>query len=600
MLRRHLQLPYKLETFNRYYFWPETLAAIAAFAMLAFEMGFEQGSFVEHHYFTVVEVALLIVLFIRVPVTYLFSSTMRTGFQRCGPESIWSVLCALGIAASLFDTSGAVLAGVDRGALLGVAVLRGVHALLTAQKTSISPIMLMAIVYSLLILIGAGLLMLPRATNEGVDVDFVNALFMSTSASCITGLSLYDVGEQFTRFGQIILLCLFQIGGLGIMTLAAFITIASGAGMTIRDRVAMGEVLNVEVVGTIGKLILWILGMTLAIEIAGVIFLYGNFVDNAGVALAPGEQLYYSIFHSVSAFCQAGFSLHTDSFVRYQGSIPVMLPMGMMIIIGGMGFTVVLDLFRYKPWRHPLVRRLPLIGKKFRHMPLPRLELQTKLVLWMTLGLTIFGSVVFWLLEHNNPETLAGLGTQNQVVGSFFQGGVTPRSSGFNTLDFSEMRVSTQFITILLMLIGASPGSTGGGIKTTSLAILLLALWKTFRGRPVEVFKRRISDEQVKRVLVMLVIALIVINSVVFVLTLTEEEVLAMENGFVTLTFEIISAFATVGLSMGATAKLTAVGKIILSLCMLAGRIGPLALVLAIGGDRPNKFDYPHESVMLG
>ncbi|MCA8938935.1 MAG: TrkH family potassium uptake protein, partial [Planctomycetes bacterium] len=227
-------------------------------------------------------------------------------------------------------------------------------------------------------------------------------------------------------------------------------------------------------------------------------------------------------------------------------------------------------------------------------------QLQTKLVLITTLALIFFGTAMFWLLEVDNLNTLFGLGVDKQVMGSFFQGGVTPRTAGFNTLDYSKMSPSTQHLTMLLMFIGASPGSAAGGLKTTAVAILVLSLLNTMRGRPMEAFKRRIRDDQVRRVLVMLVIGLIVVNGAIFVLSVSEQTILAKERGYQQLSFEVVSAFATTGLSTGVTSDFSDFGKFVLAFCMFLGRVGPVTLVLSIGRKTRASFDYPHETVMLG
>ncbi len=598
-MKPKLRLPDRLERFHRWYQVPETLAVILGLLSLALELGIEQGTLLAPSWFLVSNIVLLAFLVVRVPVTFALSSTWRSGFIRCGSSFVLYLLAAFGFLISLLLPDPAQSALILLRSTLFLSCLFFIFRLLqTIQRLAISPFMILALSYSLLILIGAGLLMLPRASVASLQLDFIDALFMSASASCVTGLTLFDIGKDFTLFGQLVILSLIQIGGLGIMTFAAFVATAFGSGMSIRDRVAMGKVLNYDTIGKIGRLIVWILALTLICELLGAFLLYGNWRDANGSPLMASDQVYYSIFYSISAFCNAGFSLHSDSLVRYQGEWPLMLPMSLLILVGGLGFAVIMDLIRYKPWHHPLARRLPWFGKRLRGYPLPRLSLQTKLVLSMTTLLMLGGSGLFWLLESNN--TLADKSIQEQIFGSFFQGGVTPRTAGFNSLDFSSMLPSTQYVTVLLMVIGASPGSTGGGLKTTSIALLLLALYNTFRGRPIEVFKRRIHESQIRQVLVMLVVALIMINGAVFLLSLSEENILKQHLGFEHLVFEVVSAFATVGLSTGITTDFSNFGKIVLAICMFAGRIGPMTLVMAIGKSSSEGFDYPRESVMLG
>jgi len=618
-VRKRLRVVTRLNKVLNWYRWLESIACVGGLALLVSEFGLYENYSDLIPMLPLLELLVVFVLLARALLTYLLLDLevegadtyyargitsrlphrIRTMVNIAGLETMLAALAvALALAAPFMSEPIAWLSNVMRLLLLSLVFAWAFRTIQTVQRLPISPLILFTATYSCVVLAGALLLMLPRATEANVSIGLVDAIFMSSSASCVTGLSLYDIGEEFTLFGQLVILALIQIGGLGIMTFAAFASLASGAGLSLKDRVAMGEVLNYEGVGRIGRLIAWILGITFVCEAVGVIWLYGTWTDAMGNALPAGQQWYFSIFHSISAFCNAGFSLHGDSLSRYSDDVSTLLPIGLLIILGGLGFTVIMDLVRYKPWLHPMARRWHVLGRFARGKPLPRLKLQTKIVLFMTFGLTVFGTVGFWLLEYDG--VLANDGGGSGFWDTLFQGGITPRTAGFNSLDYSEMKPATHFFTILMMVVGASPGSTGGGLKTTAVAIILLALWNTFRQRPVEVFRRRIADEQVRRVLVLLFIALIVLNGAVFALTITEQELLQHQRGFMQMTFEVVSAFATVGLSTGATAEFTEPGKLILAFCMFFGRIGPLTLVLAIGRRRSQPYEFPTENVMIG
>lgn len=601
MVRRTFQTKDRLTRFHRVYRWIEASCGILGFLAFVLLLGAAPWWGVDGAWLIALECVALAGLLVRIPATLMFAPSGRERLTRALLHHIvLLILIALAVwelvASSPFPWSWILHIGV-----LAYGTLWLFYALREMQQLALSPLLLFAGSYLVLILVGAGLLMLPAvpARADMATLDFVQALFMSTSAACVTGLSLFDVGSDFSLFGQLTLMVLFQIGGLGIMTFAAFAVVASGSGMSLRDRVALGEVLNYHRVGRVGRVVLWIVLITLISEAAGTAMLYGEWVGRDGVPLATAEQFYYSVFHSISAFCNAGFSLQTDSLTMYGQNATVMLSIASLIIIGGLGFAVIIDLLRYRPWAHPAARRLPWIGRKLRRMPLPRLTLQTKLVLVMALVLTLGGTLAIWWLERD--ATLAGMSFEDGLLSAFFHGGVTPRTAGFNAIDYGQMQPESQLLTMVLMVIGASPGSTAGGIKVTAAAVLILAILNTLRGRPVEVFRRRISDEQIYRVLVVLVVGLTVIGSAFFTLLVIDGDLLKQGRwGFNDLAFEAISAFGTVGLSTGVTGDLSPGSHVVLSACMFMGRIGPLTLILALGRSSAGRFQYPEEPVMLG
>ena len=445
-----------------------------------------------------------------------------------------------------------------------------------------------------IILLGMLLLwLLPGATVPGKHLGVVDAMFTATSATCVTGLVTVDTGTHFTRFGQIVILVLFQVGGLGLMTFAAFFALAFGKGIGLQDREVMRGVLNLDVAGRISRVIVGILAVTVAFEAIGAILLYGRIegVDSSH------DRLFSSVFHSVSAFCNAGFGLHGDSLVAYASDPVVNFTMMGLIVGGGLGFGVILDLLGV-----PILGLRSLLGRgKGSDAAVPverrRLGTQTKIVLISSLVLTLGGAVLFFALEAGNERTLGGLEGAEKVQAALFQS-VTARTAGFTTVSIGDLTDGSKFLLLSLMIVGASPGSTGGGIKTVTAVVLLLTVITLFRGRErVEVFKRAIPRATVNKAVVIVVSAVAVLFAGTLVITVVE----AGRFQFLSLLFEVGSAFGTVGLSTGITPELSDVSKLVLSAVMLVGRIGPLTLVIGLSQARPmRRYEYPEENVMIG
>ncbi len=449
--------------------------------------------------------------------------------------------------------------------------------------------------YVLLILIGSVVLALPGSGGESGPLRFIDAMFTSTSATCVTGLVVKDTYVDFSSFGRLAILMLIQVGGLGLMTFGAFFALTVGGGYGIRDRSVMTGLLDTKGVGTVTRLIIFILLFTFAFEAAG-FFLLNGVWEKDGQLLGQTDQVYYSLFHSVSAFCNAGFTFFGDSFVTLRDKFGIAVVVPLLIIIGGLGFAVCLNV-------------LTMVGSRaskffgrgrqiFEDIEIarPRMTVHTKLVLITTVILLFGAFVSIYLLEGNNPETLLGLDGWRKAGAAFFQA-VTARTAGFNTVCTKNLTDATKFLLIMLMMIGASPGSTGGGIKTVTLAILAMTLWSTIRGRPrVEVFKRTIPDVIVRRAFLIAVLGVFLTAVVALLLSITER---ASGEPFLNLLFESASAFGTVGLSTTNTWQLTDIGKVLIIIMMLIGRIGPLTVVIAII-QKPSKTELPSERVMVG
>jgi trk system potassium uptake protein TrkH len=446
--------------------------------------------------------------------------------------------------------------------------------------TSMSESPVRFIVFSFLAVIGTGtlLLSLPRATVAG-SIHPIDALFTSTSATCVTGLIVLDTGADFTRFGQGVIMSLIQIGGLGLMSFTAFFSTMLGIRVNRKEVALYSKAYEADTVNTVRRLLVYMLLATLLIELLGFGLLYQTwepgFPDKS-------ELLFSSAFHSVSAFCNAGFSLNSTSMEAYTGSTGTNLIISTLIILGGLGFIVLMNLtsYRFKP-------------KKGR--PRSRLTLQTKLVLVVSAVLIVVGWLMITPLEWNNSFDQAGLGFGEKVMAGYFQS-VTTRTAGFNTVTIGNMLPGTIFVMIVLMFIGASPGSTGGGIKTSTFAVIILNFWADLRGRNhVEAFKREIPTDVTRQALAVLVGAVAFCVLGFFLLLLFEDQP-PLE-----LLFETVSAYATVGLSTGVTPHLSYAGRLVIILLMFAGRVGPLSLGLAIGRKHiEGRYRYPEGRISIG
>jgi trk system potassium uptake protein TrkH len=424
------------------------------------------------------------------------------------------------------------------------------------------------------ITIGTLLLLLPISTVEGESTNLVGALFTSTSATCVTGLIVYDTGTHFTLFGQIIILILIQIGGLGIMTISTSFAILTGQRLSFRGESIMQNVINEHSRFDMVRLIKNIVIVTLLFEFIGALMLFSAF---SGHYDTTANALYSSVFHSISAFCNAGFSLNPDSFTAYRSHVGVNITMMMLIILGGLGFSVLVDLKK-----NLIDKRRP-----------TRFSLHTKLVLITTVALILLGFVLYFISEFN--YSMEDYRLKDRVLGSLFQS-VTARTAGFNTSDTSQLSNTSVFISLILMYIGASPGSTGGGIKTTSFAVIILSVIAILSSnKDVIVFKRKISDILIRRVMALIAISILLIFIVIFILMLIEPFT------FEHIVFEVFSAFGTVGLSMGITPYLSETGRVLIVLLMYFGRIGPLTFIFALSRARiQSDYLYSEEKISVG
>jgi len=423
------------------------------------------------------------------------------------------------------------------------------------------------------ILIGTILLMLPISSRTGEFTSFVDALFTSTSAVCVTGLVVVDTADYWSYFGQGVILVLIQLGGFGFMTSATLFLLMFGRRIGLRERLLIRESMGLARLGGLVKLVRRMAIFAISIEIVGAaVFYICLSIDKPG-----GPTLWKSVFHSVSAFNNAGFDVFGGfrSLSEYQGDVLMLLTTAVLIIVGGISFLFLADLFQVRKFG--------------------RLSLDSKIVLLTTLFLLIVGTAVILLTEYTDPDTLGGFSWPQKVLNAFFQS-VTARTAGFSTINMANLADYALFFTMLLMYIGGAAGSTAGGIKVNTFGMLAATMWSTMRGRERPVaFGREFNPQQIYRALVVVMLSLGLLALVVLLLTITEG------FSFLNVLFEAVSAFGTVGLSAGITPQLSVAGRLIITATMFIGRLGPLTLALSlIQRQHHVSYRYPTDTVRIG
>jgi trk system potassium uptake protein TrkH len=449
----------------------------------------------------------------------------------------------------------------------------------TFLSRHLSPARIFVLSFAGVILAGGFLLCFPFAATRG-PLRFVDALFTSTSGVCVTGLVVIDIGKDLTTLGQVITIFLFQIGGLGIITFSTVFFVLMGRGISFKGR----EIVQSTFLHTprrdfiaIAKSVLW---FTFIFEFFGTLFLFIRFSRD----FPPGTALYHAIYNAISAFNNCGYSLFSDSLMGYQGDLTVNLTIMGLIVIGGIGFIVQYEVFS----------KLRGIQK--------RLSVHTKIVIITTAILILSGAILFYLFERNH--IIKEIPVQTKILTSLFQS-ITPRTCGFNTVDIGLLANDTILLMIVLMFIGASPGSTGGGVKTTSTALLVMLMWNRVKGNlEVNIFNRTIPREIISRTVSIIfasAFSVSIITSVLLIAGGGNLPPLESRHFFVEYLFDTVSAFGTVGLSMGITPKLTDIQKLALILMMFAGRVGPLTLAFSLSRSSGSRgITYAEEGVMVG
>lgn len=437
---------------------------------------------------------------------------------------------------------------------------------------------------SYLVTIGVGtfLLLLPASTVSGT-ISFIDAIFTATSAVCVTGLVVVDTGSYFTLFGQHIILALIQLGGLGVMTISVTIFLMIGKQVSFKQRMAMQDLFAHTPREDINQLVKSILCFTIIAEFSGIVLLTVHWSKEYPLTKA----LHIAVFHSVSAFCNAGFSLFTNSFMNYTSDIFLNVVICTLIIFGGIGFPVVYDIYN-------TVFRSQ--GKRV------KLSVQTKTVLITTGVLILAGTAVFWSVEQN--ASIQGYSFVSRFLTSIFQS-ITCRTAGFNTINIATLGNATLAFMIFLMYVGASPGSCGGGIKTTTLAVLGKYAWSRMKNKiRVNMFKKSIPKDTVVKSISLVLISMTIIVATLFLLLLSAPDHPCSgkyHSQFLSYLFEVVSAFGTVGLSMGATSQISCLGKLLIITLMLIGRVGVLTFSYLIAGvELTNGIEYAEENIMIG
>lgn len=439
-----------------------------------------------------------------------------------------------------------------------------------------SPYFLILISFLLMILIGGTLLSMPISTSNGEKIKWIDGIFMATSALCVTGLSVKDLATDYNIIGKTILLILIQIGALGVITISSFFILIFSKKIGYKTKKIIQEEGNIESLFNIQVFLKKVIFIVFITELLGAILLFFEFIQKFRFTKA----LYYSIFHSISAFSNAGFSLFSDNLVSFKGSWIVNITIFMLVILGGLGFAVIMNIYNYY------------ITKKDK-----RILLTTKISIKYSVVLLIVGTIMTFIFEYTNKDTLLNLNFIEKIGASFFQS-MTTRTAGFNTISISGLRESTALLYVFLMFIGASPGSTGGGIKTTTIGVLFLGLKSILGGlEDVEIGAKRISWELFYKAIAIVVMSILYISLILFLLVIIENK-----QNFFDLLFEVVSAYGTVGLSRDLTPLLHDSSKILLVLTMFIGRVGSLTIALFLSENliKTKKYKYPEENILIG
>jgi trk system potassium uptake protein TrkH len=453
----------------------------------------------------------------------------------------------------------------------------------------LTPSQSVVISFLLLILAGSLILYLPVSSQPGKQVSYLDALFTTTSAVCVTGLVTLTTAATWSLFGKLVILFLIQIGGLSLITIFTFFLVQAGRKVTLKDRLAVQSAFNDQGLNGMVKLVTLVIRGTLIVEGIGAAVLFLFFLSEK---MDWHKALFYGVFHSVSAFCNAGFDLIGDqSLIPYSGNVLLNITIMVLIILGGIGFTVWRDI------HFNVHSRLVLKSRKKMS-----LSLHSKLVLITTAILTVLGTLLIFLSEYSNPATIGNFSEGHKLLSSLFQS-VTLRTAGFTFLPQDSLSHTSKMISCILMMIGGSPGGTAGGIKTVTVAVIICSVISTISGRKnITVFNRTIPFSTLQKALAVIVIMLFLWLSCTALLSITERNS-AFEYTTMDLLYEVASALGTTGLTTGLTPHLSALGKFILMFCVFIGRLSPIVLLLSLA-NRSNEINsrikYPSEDIMIG
>ncbi len=454
------------------------------------------------------------------------------------------------------------------------------------NRTFLNPAQLFILSFLVIILIGSFLLILPNATYDGIS--YLDALFTSTSAVCVTGLVVVDTGTHFTLFGQTIIMILIQVGGLGILTFASYFSYFFKGGTTYENQFALSDMTSSRKLGEVFSTLKYIILITFGIEFFSGALIYTS-IDSSNFA-SQSDQLFFSAFHSISAFCNAGFSTLNDSLydTGFRFNYYLQLVVILTFVLGGLGFPIVVNILKFLKYK--IITLFSPRKSKYRPWVL---NLNSRITLITTLSISLVAFIVFYFLEYNN--TLAEHSGFGKVVTALF-GATTPRTAGFNTIDTAAMAFPTLMMVFLLMWIGASPQSTGGGIKTSTFAIATLNILSFAKGKSrIEIFRREIAEISVRRAFAIISLSLVVIGLAIMFISIFDPEKQLLD-----IAFECFSAYSTVGLSLGITGDLSSASKFVIIVVMFVGRISMLSLVIAVFKKIKHKnYSYPKEEITI-
>ncbi|WP_346890557.1 TrkH family potassium uptake protein [Clostridium sp. UBA3887] len=442
------------------------------------------------------------------------------------------------------------------------------------KKTKFSEVQVLALGFFIVIFIGGTILSLPISSASGEATNFLDSIFTATSATCVTGLVTVDTGTHWNLLGQTVIMILIEIGGLGFMSFATFISVLIGRRITLKSRLLMQEAMNTFNIQGLVKMLKKVMLFTFIIQFIGALILSTQLIPEFGVA----RGIYISIFSSISTFCNAGFDLfgNFNSYTAYYDNSIILLTVSALIAIGGLGFIVLLELYNYKSTK--------------------KLSLHAKVVLLITTILIVGGTIVMFILEYNNPNTLGNMNIKDKIVNSIVAS-ISPRTAGINSIPIDKMTTTSKFITVILMFIGGSPGSTAGGLKTSTFGIILCTAISVIKGKEnADIFGRTIPRGLQLKAVTLLIIGMGLVTTVTMALTIAEPN-----EAFLDVLYEATSAFGTVGLTTGVTQRLSEPGKIIIIMLMYLGRVGPLTVVMAlISRKKGTNYKYPEGKILIG
>jgi len=573
---------YKNKTLERLLILANTIVTVVVILAALAQLGFYQP--ILPHSTLLIILTASVAMFVTEKITRFFNSLSKKDFFK----TRWYEILFVTSLVVLFIYAGAVIA-MSVYLLLQI-ITKICRSLVNLAASGRNPARALIGSFLILIICGTVLLMLPRSYTLA-PVSFVDALFTATSASCVTGLVVKDTGTDFTLVGQTVIVVLIQLGGLGIVIFGAVFALMLGQALSVRQSVAMQNLLNAQTMGRISNLIAFIFVVTMIIEALGAVALFNMWEKTQKLPPHIQHKWFCSIFHSISAFCNAGFGLFSDSLTSYKNDWRINSIIAPLIILGGLGFGVIYNLANVISDR--IKNALTVKTKKNLHKaPAVGLRLQTKIVLSTSLILIVAGAVLLLISQKNTSHQSINLSD------AFFQS-ISARTAGFNSIDIKALSGLSKSVLMILMFIGGSPGSTAGGIKTVTLVVIIMAVYATIRKRSeVEVFKRSIPMVTVGKALTIILLFAVVLLSATFLLSITERKNNFDESDIV---FEVSSALGTVGLSCGITGQLSTPGKIIIIITMLIGRLGPLTmLALLTFNITPAKFNYPTEAVVVG